>query len=141
MRHACSVRMTPEQLRERITAWAVDVNRLIGPLFRRYETRIRASQLKRSADSTASNGRAACIARSHNEFLAKIAIALEEADESVGWLEMSNREGILKGPALDQVLDEARQLTRILAKSRMTAEDKANRRHATRTGSRRPIDQ
>lgn len=123
--------MKPEDLRERITAWAVDVSRLTGPLFGRYQTRIRASQLKRSADSTAATYRAACIARSHREFLSTIAIALEEADESVGWLEMSGREGILKGPAFERVLDEARQLTRILAKSRMTAEDTAQRRHAT----------
>lgn len=123
--------MKPHELRERITVWAVDVSRLTGPLFGRYRTRIRACQLKRSADSTAANYRAACIARSHREFLSKIAIALEEADESVGWLEMSGREGILQGPELERVLDEARQLTRILAKSRMTAEDTAQRRHAT----------
>ncbi|HEX6324618.1 MAG TPA: four helix bundle protein [Vicinamibacterales bacterium] len=132
--------MKPEDLRERITAWAVDVNRLIRPLFNRFDTRIRASQLKRSTDSAASNYRAACIARSHNEFLSKISIALEEADESLGWLEMSEREGILKGPELGRVLDEARQLTRILAKSRMTAEDRAERRHGSPRFSRRPID-
>lgn len=124
--------MTPEQLRERITAWAVDVNRMIGPLFRRYDTRIRASQLKRAADSTASNYRAACIARSHNEFLSKLSIALEEVDEAVGWLEMSKREGILKGPELDRLLNEGYQLTKILSKSRMTAEDTAGRRHGAR---------
>ena len=127
--HALSPCMTPEQMRERITAWAVDVNRLIGPLFQRYATRIRASQLKRAADSTASNYRAACIARSHNEFLAKVSIALEEADEAVGWLEMSKREGILGGPEFERLLNEGWQLTKILAKSRMTAEDTEGRRH------------
>lgn len=137
---ASTQRMKPADLRERITAWAVDVNRLVGPLFRRYETRIRASQLKRSTDSAVSNYRAACIARSHNEFLSKISIALEETDESVGWLEMSEREGILSGPELARLLDEARQLTRILAKSRMTAEDRAERRHGSARFSRRPID-
>ena len=92
--------MTPEELRERITAWAVDVSRLAGPLFRTYETRERASQLKRASDSTAANYRAACIARSHNDFLSKLSIALEEADEAVGWLEMSKREGIVEGQDL-----------------------------------------
>ena len=107
----------------------MDVNRLIRPLFRSYDTRLRAGQLKRAADSTASNYRAACIARSHNEFLAKVSIALEEADESVGWLDMSRREGILSGTELVRLLDEAQQITRILAKSRITAEDTAGRRH------------
>lgn len=114
--------MTPEELRERITAWAVDVGHLIKPLFREFETRNRASQLKRSADSAAANYRAACIARSHKEFLAKLSIALEEVDESVGWLEMSHREGILRGGVTAKALDEGRQLARILAASRNTAQ-------------------
>ena len=121
--------MTPEQLRERLTAWTVDIAHFARPLFRTQETRDRASQLKRAADSAAINYRAACIARSHNEFLSKLSIALEEADEVVGWLEISKREGAPEGGELDRLLDEARQLTRILAKSRMTAEDTAKRRH------------
>jgi four helix bundle protein len=67
---------------------------------------------------------AACIARSHKEFLAKISIALEEADEALGWLEMSHREGLLRGDPTARALDEGRQLTRILAKSRETAQDR-----------------
>lgn len=134
MRHAFTMPMKSQDLRDRITAWAVDVGRLIAPLFRYYETRIRATQLKRSADSTAANYRAACIARSHNEFLSKISIALEEADETVGWLEMSQREGTLRGQELVRLLDEGRQITRILAKSRLTA--KAN---AADARIRRPI--
>lgn len=114
--------MTPEELRERITAWAVDVGHLIKPLFREFETRNRASQLKRAVDSAAGNYRAACIARSHREFLAKLSIALEEVDEAVGWLEMSHREGILRGPNAARLLDEARQLARILGASRITAQ-------------------
>ena len=81
-------RMNAQELRERITAWAVDVGHLVSPLFRSNETAHRASQLKRAADGTAANYRAACIARSHKEFLAKLSIALEGADEAVGWLEM-----------------------------------------------------
>ncbi|HUF25080.1 MAG TPA: four helix bundle protein [Vicinamibacterales bacterium] len=114
--------MTPEELRERITAWAVDVGYLIRPLFRSFETRNRASQLKRAADSTASNYRAACIARSHKEFLSKLSIALEEADEAVGWLEMSHRDGSLRGAGTVRLLDEGRQIARILAASRNTAQ-------------------
>lgn len=79
-----------------------------GPLFRSNETSHRASQLKRAADSAASNYRAAQIARSHREFLAKLSIALEEADDAVGWLELSHREGILRGDATMKALDEGR---------------------------------
>ena len=140
-------RMNPEQLRERTSIWATEVGRLAGPLFRNFETRHRASQLKDAADSCASNYRAACVARSRREFIAKISIALEEADETVGWLEMSHREGILRGDATLKALDEARQLTRILAKSRDTAEENEQkakeraRRRKLRDGRRAPDDQ
>lgn len=113
-------------MRERTTAWAVDVGRLCTPLFRSNATSHRASQLKRAADSTAANYRAACMARSHKEFIAKLSIALEEADEAVGWLEMCHREGIMRDPGILGILDEGRQLTRILAKSRETAQAREN---------------
>jgi four helix bundle protein len=121
---ALSVRMTPQELRERIVAWVVEIGRLASPLFRNSETSHRAGQLKRAADSTASNYRSACMARSHKEFTAKLSIALEEADEAVGWLELSHREGVLRGDAVMRALDEGRQLTRILAKSRETAQER-----------------
>jgi four helix bundle protein len=127
--------MTPEELKERTAAWAIAVGILIRPLFRSNETAHRASQLKNAVDSTAGNYRAACIARSHKEFTAKLSIALEEADEAVGWLELSHREGILGGDAVMRALDEGRQLTRILAKSRETAQQNENR---SRKGERRP---
>ena len=127
--------MDSEELKERTSVWASEVGRLISPLFRSNETAHRASQLKDAADSTAGNYRAACIARSHREFTAKISIALEECDEAVGWLEMSHREGILRGPAVLRALDEGRQLTKILAASRETAQENENR---SRKGKGRP---
>ncbi len=114
--------MNSQELRERIVAWVVDVGRLATPLFRRSETSRRAAQMKDAADSVAANYRAAQVARSHKEFTAKLSIALEEADEAVGWLELSHREGILRGDGVLKILDEGRQLTRILAKSRETAQ-------------------
>jgi four helix bundle protein len=114
--------MNSQELRERVVAWVVEVGRLASPLFRNNETSHRASQLKRAADSVASNYRSAQMGRSHREFIAKLSIALEEADEAVGWLELSHREGILVGDATRRALDEGRQLTRILAKSRETAQ-------------------
>jgi four helix bundle protein len=111
-----------QQLRERIVAWVVEVGHLASPLFRNNETSHRAHQLKDAADSVAANYRAAQIARSHKEFTAKISIALEESDEAVGWLELSHREGILRGQEVMRLLDEGRQITRILAKSRETAQ-------------------
>ncbi len=135
MEDALPAPMTPQELRERIVAWAVDVGHLASPLFRNNETAHRASQLKRAVDSTASNYRAACVARSHREFTAKISIAVEEADEAVGWLEMSHREGLLRGENTMRALDEGRQLTRILSKARETAQSNEGQ---SRKATRRP---
>jgi four helix bundle protein len=110
------------ELLERIVCWTIDVGRIASPLFRNNETSNRASQLKRAGDSTAGNYRAACIARSHKEFTAKLSLALEEADEAVGWLELSKREQIVAGPMVERALDEGHQLTKILAKARETAQ-------------------
>ena len=64
--------------------------------------------------------------RIHNKFVNELSrgssIALEEADEAVGFLELSQREGILKGDAFLRILDEGQQIARILAKSRETAQ-------------------
>ncbi|MDQ3069642.1 MAG: four helix bundle protein [Acidobacteriota bacterium] len=127
--------MQSQELRERIVAWVVDVGLLARPLFRQRETSHRASQLKRAADSVAINYRAAQIARSHKEFTAKLSIALEEADEAVGWLELSHREGVLRGDATMRALDEGRQLTRSLARSRETAQAREGLSRRPRRGS------
>jgi four helix bundle protein len=124
-----------QELKDRTATWAIDTGRLISHLFRRNETAHRASQIKDAADSSASNYRAACIARSHKESLAKLSIALEEADEAVGFLEMSHREGIIRGAEAMRLLDEGRQLTRILAKSRETAQSNEG---TSRKGKGRP---
>ena len=127
--------MNAQELKECTAAWAIDTGRLISPLFRSRETAHRASQIRDAADSSASNYRAACIARSHKEFVAKLSIALEECDEAVGFLEMSHREGLVRGPEAMRVLDEGRQLTRILAKSRETAQQNEG---TSRKGKGRP---
>ena len=67
------------------------------------------------------NYRAACRARSRAEFIAKIGIALEEADESVFWLELLLEGGIVKREKLDALLKEAQELTAIFVSSLCTA--------------------
>ena len=81
-------------------------------------------QLLRCGTSVAANYRAACRARSKAEFVAKIGVVLEEIDESVLWIEMLIDAGILKKERLDQLLNEARQLTAIFTASRQTAKGK-----------------
>lgn len=81
-------------------------------------------QLARSGSSVAANYRAVCRARSEREFNAKLHIALEEADESVLWLELLNEGGHLPEGKLDEVLTEAKAILSILGKAEKTARDK-----------------
>jgi four helix bundle protein len=74
-------------------------------------------QLLRSGTSVAANYRAACRARSRPEFLSRLYVALEEADESVLWMELLIESGMIKKEKLELLLSEARQLTAILTAS------------------------
>jgi four helix bundle protein len=117
--------MTPADLRERTTAFAVEVVTFCRQLRQKPEARNIADQISNSSTSTAANYRAACRARSHREFISKIAIAVEEADESVGWLEVITRAGLASGAEPEGLLREGQEILAILAASRRTAE--ANR--------------
>jgi four helix bundle protein len=78
-------------------------------------------QLLDSAGSTDSNYRAACRARSPKEFIAKIGIAAEEADESLGWLQSLRHAQLADGEDLLALIREADELTAIFVASRKTA--------------------
>jgi four helix bundle protein len=113
-----------EQLRERTKAFALRIVRLFQSLPRATEAQVMGKQLLRSGTSVAANYRAACRARSRAEFVAKLGVVLEEVDESVLWIEMLIDAKILKKERLDQLLNEARQLTAIFTASRQTAKQK-----------------
>ena len=72
------------------------------------------------------NYRAACRARSRAEFIAKLGIVSEEADETVFWLELLLEGGIIKHEKLDALLKEAEELTSIFVTSLCTAKGKAS---------------
>lgn len=78
-------------------------------------------QLLRCGTSVAANYRAVCRARSRAEFLAKLGIVIEEADESEFWLEMLSEAGLLPEKRLCDLNSEANQLVAILNASRTTA--------------------
>lgn len=81
----------------------------------------RSRGLARSGSGVASNYPATRRARSRVEFVARLAVVVEEADESVHWLEQMHATGIASGEPLDWLVDEARQLRAIFARSLATA--------------------
>ena len=80
-----------------------------------------AGQLVRSGTSVASNYRAACRARSRAEFIAKIGVVEEEADESAFWLELVVEHKLMQETLVRPLLKEADELTAIMAASRISA--------------------
>jgi four helix bundle protein len=77
-----------EELKERTKRFALDVMRLVDALGSVEASRYLGPRLGRAANSVAANYRAVCRARSHAEFVARMGVVAEEADESAHWLEM-----------------------------------------------------
>jgi four helix bundle protein len=87
------------------------------------EANVLIQQVLRSATGMAANYRAAGRSRSKAEFIAKIGVVVEEADETVFWLEMLADSGIVRPAKLQDLLGEATQLVAIFTASRKTARD------------------
>src|SRR2546425_11852536 len=88
----------PRDLRERTKAFALDIVRLVQRLPRDRAADVIGRQLLRAGTSVAANYRSARRARSRREFLAKLGVVEEEADESVFWLDLLTEAGV-GGPA------------------------------------------
>lgn len=80
--------MNEEQLKQRTKKFALQVIKLVGLLPRNIEGRTIGGQLIRSGTSVGANYRSACRSRSKAEFIAKMGIVEEEADEAAYWLEL-----------------------------------------------------
>src|SRR5579862_3000490 len=111
----------PEELRDRTKAFALRVIRLFRSLPYRTDTQVLGKQLLRCGTSVAANYRAVCRARSKAEFIARIGVVAEEADESVLWLELLTESGITHAELTADLLKEARELAAILTASQQTA--------------------
>jgi len=86
--------------------------------------RVIAKQILRSGTSVAANYRASCRARSQAEVIAKIGTVEEEADETALWLELLAEASIIPVEKLSALLEEANELTAIMAAARKTASGK-----------------
>jgi four helix bundle protein len=113
--------MARTDLQARTKAFALRVVKLADALPRRPSGSAIAYQLARSGTSVASNYRAACVARSKREFIAKLCIVCEEIDETQGWLDMVSELSLVRPQRLVAIRDEARQLTAIFITARKTS--------------------
>src|SRR5438046_5751086 len=107
--------MNSEELKARIKASAVMMMKLTDALARSVKGKVIANQILRSATAVASGYRAACRARSKADWIDKIGRVLEEADESLLWLELTEEDELLPPRRIAALKHEASELTAIFA--------------------------
>ena len=110
-----------QELKDRTKMFALRVIKMSDVLPRTRAANVIANQILRSATSMAANYRAVGRARSKAEFVAKLGVVLEEADESVFWLELLADSRVVSAQKLRDLLGEANQLMLIFSASRRTA--------------------
>jgi four helix bundle protein len=115
---------SPEDLQRRKKDFALRIIKLFRALPNTKEGRILGRQVLRSGTAVAANHRSACRARSRADFISKISITVEEADETAFWLELLIDAGIVKRARLEGLLVEANELARIFQASRTAAKSR-----------------
>ena len=113
--------MDEDELKQRTKQFALRVLKLTEALPKNRAGNVIGNQLLRSGTSVGANYRAACKGRSKAEFIAKLGIALEEADECAYWLELIIEGNILRKNLVENLLKESNELASILHTSIKTA--------------------
>ena len=113
--------LNENEMKQRTKRFALEIIRLVAELPKSTEGRIVAGQLVRCATSVGANYRAACRAKSKADFISKLGIVEEEADESCYWLEIITEGELLPEGTVRDLLNEANEITAIIVASRKTA--------------------
>ncbi len=116
--------MTEKELLQRTKTFALRVITLVAALPNSLAGRKSGDQLMRSGTSVASNYRAACRGRSKAEFIAKLGVVEEEADESALWMELIIEGKLMKKNLVESLWQESVELTKIMAASKISARGK-----------------
>lgn len=120
-----------EALKARTKQFALDMIRLVRRFPRTLDGEVVGRQLIKSGTSVAANYRAACRSRSPSDFVGRISIVCEEADESQFWLDITMAAEILDDPETKRLLQESSELTAIATASRNTAKANLARKRGT----------
>jgi len=113
-----------ESIKRRTKQLAVEVILFYNQIQKTDSTRVIGRQLIRSVTSTAANYRAACIARSQKEFFAKMSIVVEEADETLFWLETLKDTHLASEDKLKPLINETLEIVKMVSKARKNAGSK-----------------
>lgn len=110
-----------QELKNRMREFSIRVIQFVRTMKKSLVEDVLLKQLLRSATSVGANYRSALRARSKADFISKITVAEEEADESCYWLELLSGSGIGDNLSLIYLIKEAKELTAILTASGRTA--------------------
>ena len=122
--------MTAKELQDKTKNFAIRIIRMVDSIPDTKAGRVISNQILRSATSIGANYRSACKARSKADFISKITIVEEEADETAYWLEIIQETKLISPSKLTDLYQETRELTAIFTSSGKTA--KANLKLTTR---------
>mgnify|MGYP001567028879 FL=1 len=113
--------MTKEELKNRTKQFALRVIKLTNVLPNTELGRIIKNQLLRCSTSVASNYRAVCRSRSILDFISKLSVVEEEADESAFWLEIIIECSLIKKELVEPLLKEANEIVAIMVSAKKTS--------------------
>ncbi len=116
--------MNEEEMKKRTKEFAKTIIKLCRKLPNTREGKLIGDQMFRSGTSVAANYRTACRGRSKAEFISKLAIVEEEADETLFWLELIQEMDILNEPLIESLMKECDELIAIIVTSIKTVKKK-----------------
>jgi four helix bundle protein len=125
--------MSNENLKQRTKLFALNVLKFVEKPPRDRSSDILGRQLLRSGTSVGANYRSACRAKSPADFISKLGIVEEEADESGFWLELLLESGKARAGEINPLMQEAGELVAIMIASINTTRKTMTRGTATRS--------
>ena len=122
--------MTQNEMKVRTKKFALRIVTLVESLPNTKTSSVLGGQLIRSGTSVGANYRAACRAKSTADYISKLSIVEEEADESIYWIELLVESNQVKVNLVENLLDEANQILAIIVSAIKTSKEKRNPKSA-----------
>ena len=113
--------MNVDLMKERTQSFALRIIKLVESLPHTQTANIVGKQLLRCGTSVGANYRAACRGKSRADFISKLGIVEEEADEVIYWIEILIKSDLIKHSKVANLLDETNQILAIIVSSINTA--------------------
>jgi len=117
---------TPDLLKNRTKTFAIEIVKLVDQLPQNTASQILGKQLLRCGTSVGANYRAVCRAKSRADFISKMMIVEEEADETIYWMELLSEVDLIPRKRVISLIEEANQLVAITVSSINTARKRQN---------------